>query len=123
MAVATSPLLSEPPAADSGEFLPYYAGYVARVPAGDLLATLEAQLAETVAVLAGASPLRWRQVIPAAALGALPSAFLYAWAGATARGLGMAWVALAVAATAAVLWLVGRRLERRSPDEASGVRR
>lgn len=80
-------------------------------------------LAETVAVLAGASPLRWRQVIPAAALGALPSAFLYAWAGATARGLGMAWVALAVAATAAVLWLVGRRLERRSPDEASGVRR
>ncbi|GBF04619.1 hypothetical protein DAERI_020216 [Deinococcus aerius] len=79
-------------------------------------------LAETVAVLAGASPLRWRQVIPAATLGALPSAFLYAWAGATASGLGTAWVVGAVAATAVAFWLVGRWLEQRSPDDGTGVR-
>jgi hypothetical protein len=46
-----SPLLAEPPTESSGEFLPYYAKYVALVPAGDLLATLEAQLADTVAVV------------------------------------------------------------------------
>jgi hypothetical protein len=37
------------PAADGGEFLPYYGRYVALVPPGDVLATLEAQLADTVA--------------------------------------------------------------------------
>lgn len=79
-------------------------------------------LAETVAVLAGASSLRWRQLVLAAALGALPSAFLYAWAGAAAGGLGTAWVALAIAATAAVFGLVSHWLERPSPDQGSGVR-
>ena len=51
MPVAPSALLAEPPAADSGEFLPYYAAYVTLVPAGDVLATLESQLADTVALL------------------------------------------------------------------------
>jgi uncharacterized damage-inducible protein DinB len=49
--VTASPLLTEPPSEASGEFLPYYARYVALVPAGDLLATLEAQLADTVALV------------------------------------------------------------------------
>lgn len=49
--IPTSPLLAAPPAADGAEFNPYYAKYVALVPPGDVLATLEAQLAETVAVL------------------------------------------------------------------------
>jgi uncharacterized damage-inducible protein DinB len=51
--VALSPLLAEPPAADGGEFLPYYAAYVALVPPGDVLARLESQLADTVAVVDG----------------------------------------------------------------------
>jgi hypothetical protein len=51
MSIAVPALLAEPPVADGGEFLPFYAGYVALVPPGDVLATLEAQLAETVAVL------------------------------------------------------------------------
>jgi uncharacterized damage-inducible protein DinB len=51
MSIAVPALLAEPPAADGGEFLPYYAAYVALVPAGDVLSTLEAQLEETVAVL------------------------------------------------------------------------
>lgn len=51
MAVAVSPLLATPPAPDAGEHLPYYAQYIARVGPGDVLATLETQLADTVAVL------------------------------------------------------------------------
>ena len=48
---AVSLLLATPPAPDDGEYLPYYARYVALVPAGDVLATLESQLADTVAVV------------------------------------------------------------------------
>lgn len=36
-----------------GEYAPFYAGYVARVPDGDVLATLEAQLREAVSLLEG----------------------------------------------------------------------
>ena len=42
-------LLASPP--DAAEYGAFYAGYVARVPAGDVLRTLETQLAETVAVV------------------------------------------------------------------------
>ena len=42
-------LLSSPP--DAGEYGAFYAGYVARVPAGDLLPTLAHQLDETVALV------------------------------------------------------------------------
>ncbi|MBB5234292.1 VTT domain-containing protein [Deinococcus budaensis] len=79
-------------------------------------------LAETVAVLAGASSLRWRQLILAATLGALPFNLMYAWAGATASGLGTGWVALVLASTAAVFWLVSHWLGWRSPEEGSEVR-
>ena len=51
MSLAVPALLAEPPTADGGEFLPYYAAYVALVPPGDVLATLAAQLEETVAVV------------------------------------------------------------------------
>jgi uncharacterized damage-inducible protein DinB len=51
MPVSTSPLLAEPPAADAGEFLPYYGTYVALVEPGDVLASLEAQPNDTVAVV------------------------------------------------------------------------
>ncbi len=51
MTAPVSPLLAAPPAADGAEFLPYYGKYVALVPTGDVLATLESQLADTVAVV------------------------------------------------------------------------
>ena len=53
MPVAPSPLLADPPAADAGEHSPYYAKYVQLVTPGDVLASLESQLADTVAVLDG----------------------------------------------------------------------
>lgn len=36
---------------DPTEFSPYYAGYIARVPDGDVVATLAAQVADTVALV------------------------------------------------------------------------
>jgi uncharacterized damage-inducible protein DinB len=49
MPLTAPSLLSAPPAAD--EFAPYYATYIDTVPRGDVLATLEAQLPETIALL------------------------------------------------------------------------
>jgi hypothetical protein len=43
-------LLAMPP--DSSEYGAFYAGYIARVPAGDVVRTLEAQLADTLALVA-----------------------------------------------------------------------
>ena len=51
MPVAPSPLLAHPPAADAGDHSPVYAKYVEHVPPGDVLASLESQLAGTIAVL------------------------------------------------------------------------
>ena len=39
----------ERPAAD--EFAPYYAGYISRVPDGDIVATIEGQIGDTLALL------------------------------------------------------------------------
>jgi hypothetical protein len=44
----TTPRYDRP---DSSEYAPYYASYVAKVPDGDLLRTLEANIEETMAVL------------------------------------------------------------------------
>jgi uncharacterized membrane protein YdjX (TVP38/TMEM64 family) len=44
-------------------------------------------LAETVAILAGSSPLTWGQAAVAAAAGSLAPAAVYAWAGAHAQGV------------------------------------
>jgi hypothetical protein len=54
MATAASSL-SRP---GTDEFSPYYTPYVARVPDGDLLATLESQLGETLALLRAVGPER-----------------------------------------------------------------
>jgi uncharacterized membrane protein YdjX (TVP38/TMEM64 family) len=68
-------------------------------------------LAETLAILAGTSPMRWRRMIAATFAGSLPAALIYALAGATARSLdNVALVFGLVLAVAGVFWLVGKRL-------------
>ncbi len=69
-------------------------------------------LAETVAVLAGASALGWRHATLAAVVGALPPALLYALAGAVATDLrdGALLGGLALLA-AALCWLLMRRVK------------
>lgn len=49
--MALNPLLISPPL--PGEYHPYYGEYVGRVPAGDVLAFMETQLAETLTLLRG----------------------------------------------------------------------
>ena len=71
-------------------------------------------IAETVAILAGASPLGWGRVTLAAILGALPAALLYALAGATAASFEQgALVFVLVLLIAGALGLVGRWAEAR----------
>jgi uncharacterized membrane protein YdjX (TVP38/TMEM64 family) len=69
-------------------------------------------LAETVAILAGASTMTWRRLTLATAAGALPGSLIYAIAGATAATLdSTAAVFGLVLAISGVFWLVGRRLK------------
>ncbi|WP_165865682.1 TVP38/TMEM64 family protein [Vallicoccus soli] len=71
-------------------------------------------LAETVLVLAGASPLGWRRALLAALLGTVPAALLYALAGAAVGFLpGPAAVFALVLLLAALLWWVGWLTDRR----------
>lgn len=66
-------------------------------------------LAETVALLAGASPLPWRWAVAAAALGSLPAALVYAITGAIAASFASATIVFGmVLAAAAALWWLGR---------------
>lgn len=68
-------------------------------------------LAETVAVLAGASPLGWGRMAAATLAGSLPAALLYALTGATAARLdNVALVFALVLAVAGLFWALGRRL-------------
>ncbi|RMH22564.1 MAG: hypothetical protein D6696_03195 [Acidobacteria bacterium] len=68
-------------------------------------------VAETVAILAGTSPLGWVSLSAASVAGLLPAALLYALTGATAARLDHASLIFAlVLAIAALLWLLGRRL-------------
>jgi uncharacterized membrane protein YdjX (TVP38/TMEM64 family) len=69
-------------------------------------------LAETVAVLAGASPLGWRKALLAALIGTFPMALIYALTGAAAGSGGGALVFAAVGAVAGLSWLVSRLLGR-----------
>lgn len=65
-------------------------------------------LAETVAVLAGASSLRWGRTALAAVAGSLPAALLYGLAGAVAASFGDAALVFgAVLVLGAATWLVG----------------
>lgn len=70
-------------------------------------------LAETVAVLAGASPLGWGRMAAAALAGSLPAAVVYAVTGATAATLGdTAAIFALVLVVAGAVWLAGMRLRR-----------
>jgi uncharacterized membrane protein YdjX (TVP38/TMEM64 family) len=65
-------------------------------------------LAETVAIMAGASALGWRQAAVAAIVGSLPPALLYALSGATATAITSAVVVFGlVLLVAGIFWLVG----------------
>ena len=67
-------------------------------------------LAETVAILAGGSPMTWTQALAAAAAGSIVPAAAYAWAGAAAQTLGMQTAIFAgVMAMSALMLLAGRR--------------
>ena len=70
-------------------------------------------LAETVAIVAGASAMRWSTALLAAALGSLPEAVAYSLAGSIAPSLenaGLIWGSFLLIAGA--FWLLGRRIER-----------
>ncbi|HEY0144066.1 MAG TPA: VTT domain-containing protein [Thermoanaerobaculia bacterium] len=68
-------------------------------------------LAETVAILAGSSPVTWPRMLVAAAAGSIVPAAAYAWAGAHAQGVGMQTVIFfGVLAVTAVMMLIGWRL-------------
>jgi uncharacterized membrane protein YdjX (TVP38/TMEM64 family) len=71
-------------------------------------------LAETVAVLAGASPLGWKRAMLAALIGSLPAAAIYALTGAAVVGVGNgALVFVAVVVLAGATWRVSRYREPR----------
>ena len=71
-------------------------------------------VAETVAVLAGASRLAWSRFLVAALVGSLPEALAYSLAGAVAASFGSAAVIWSLFIAAAVgFWLVGRWLDNR----------
>ena len=70
-------------------------------------------LAETILVLAGASPLGWRTAMLATLVGSVPLCLFYAWAGATSIGYeGGAVVFGLTILLAAVVGLTIRRIER-----------
>jgi len=69
-------------------------------------------LAETVAIMAGASRMSWSNVILASLAGSLPPALLYALTGATVAGFqSTALMFTVVLAVAGLFWLAGRVLE------------
>lgn len=74
-------------------------------------------LAETVAILAGASPLGWRRVLGAATLGSIPPALLYAVTGASAARLDSSLLVFGlVLLVAGGFWLLGRRVGAGAPE-------
>jgi uncharacterized membrane protein YdjX (TVP38/TMEM64 family) len=76
-------------------------------------------LAEATAIVAGSTPMTWRQVTTGAVVGCLPAAALYSIAGASATSLASGvMVFVLVIGLAGVFWGVGwwieRRLERKT---------
>jgi uncharacterized membrane protein YdjX (TVP38/TMEM64 family) len=70
-------------------------------------------LAETIVVLAGASPLGWRAAMLAALVGYVPLCLLYAWAGAASLGFEGGFLVLGLTIVlAAVVGLTIRQFER-----------
>jgi uncharacterized membrane protein YdjX (TVP38/TMEM64 family) len=73
-------------------------------------------LAETMTIVAGTSPMTWRKLLVAAALGTFPAALLYATAGGTGADPEDNFQLVALAMLLATgLWLTGRGIVRRSP--------
>ncbi|HYJ80303.1 MAG TPA: VTT domain-containing protein [Longimicrobiaceae bacterium] len=71
-------------------------------------------LAETVAVLAGASPMPWPKAMLAALAGSLPAALAYAVAGAGAASVGVSTIVFGgVVLLGGVFWWLGRRAQRK----------
>lgn len=80
-------------------------------------------LAETVAILAGASPLGWGRVLVAALAGSLPGALLYALTGAVVASFqNGALVFGLVLLVAGSLWLIGRWTEPARTARRAGFR-
>jgi uncharacterized membrane protein YdjX (TVP38/TMEM64 family) len=80
-------------------------------------------LAETITVLAGASPLGWGRAMLAALIGSLPPCLFYAWAGAASVGFeGSALVFAAVILLAAAVGYFGRKIERSRTSPAPEAR-
>jgi uncharacterized membrane protein YdjX (TVP38/TMEM64 family) len=80
-------------------------------------------LAETIAILAGASRLGWGRFLVAAVAGSLPEAMVYAIAGAKAASFQNAaaiWTSLLVVAGA--FWLFARAMDKRAPRSRLVVR-
>ena len=70
-------------------------------------------LAETIVVLAGASPLGWRAAMLAALVGYVPLCLLYAWAGAASLGFESGFLVLGLTIVlAAIVGLTIRQFER-----------
>lgn len=70
-------------------------------------------LAETMAILAGASPMGWGRLLLATLAGSIPAALLYALTGATARSLDNAALVFSlVLLVAGLFWALGRWLRR-----------
>lgn len=68
-------------------------------------------LAETVSILAGASPMGWGRMVAATLAGTLPAALIYALTGATARNLDSVPLVFGlVLGVAGLFWIVGRKL-------------
>jgi uncharacterized membrane protein YdjX (TVP38/TMEM64 family) len=82
-------------------------------------------LAESVAILAGTSPLGWRRFLVASTGGIFPAALLYALTGATAANLDSAFLMFGlVMLVAALVWFGGRRLrneEAPAPEETGST--
>ena len=69
-------------------------------------------LAETVAIMAGASPMSWTSVTLASLAGSLPPALLYALTGAAVANFqSTALMFVVVLLVAGLFWLAGRLLE------------
>jgi uncharacterized membrane protein YdjX (TVP38/TMEM64 family) len=77
-------------------------------------------LAETMAILAGASPMSWGRMLLSTFAGSLPAALLYALTGATARNLDNAALVFGlVLLVAGLFWAVGRYFFRSAKSPAA----
>ena len=73
-------------------------------------------LAESVVILAGASPMSWSRLTMATLAGALPASLLYALTGATAANLdNMALIFSLVLLISGVFWFLGKRASANEP--------